>query len=138
MYDFLNNMPDVTVTPATIEAQIGRILDDFSNEIDARVDSIIQEKAFELRDLIIERSPYDDDNKTSRHYKDGWRATKKTVSTGAVYYVIYNITKPTLTHLLEFGWVNKKTGEIIGRTPHLYKSYEEVQENLLEALLKLL
>jgi hypothetical protein len=131
-------MGNYTVTPATIEASIGRLLDDLSNETDFRVDRIIREKANELRDVIEERSPFDDGNKTGRHYKDGWRVRKKTVSTGAVYYTIYNVSKPTLTHILEHGRISRKTGKIVGRIPHLYRSYEEVQENLFEALLKLI
>ena len=130
-------MIDVETNFNSIETQLERILNDFEDESAALADKIIKEKAQELRDLIKERSPYNEKNTSGKHYRDGWTISIERFGSDKIY-VIHNESKPTLTHILEFGWINQRTGKLVGKYPHIFKSHKEVQERLLEALLKLI
>jgi len=121
-----------------IGKQLFEILDDFEDETAARAEEIIKEKSYELCDLIKERSPYNNTSKTHyTHYRDGWKVKTRKFGVYKIY-IISNQVQPTLTHLMERGWINQHTGKLVGRHPHIERSYNEIQEKLMEALLKLL
>lgn len=130
-------MIDIDVNFDAFQEMIETVLDEFDDELTAEADRIFKESAAELRDLLVETSPYDDDNKTGRHYKDGWTVSVEKFGNDKIY-IIHNKTKPGLTHLLEYGWVSEKTGEIVGRYPRINKSYTEIQEKIFEKLINLL
>lgn len=51
-------------------------------------------------------------------YADGW--TKRKIKSNRQFrIIIYNRTKPKVTHLLEFGWITKSGRRVSGRK-HIY------------------
>lgn len=125
-------MSDVTVAPVQLENAFESFLSSFEGECEADVDRAVRKGANECRNSLKKGSPKD-----SGRYAEGWKS-KLTSRFGTTEATIYNATKPTLTHLLEFGhekWVGgRDTGERVPAKPHIEAAYERGVAKLKEEL----
>ena len=85
----------------TIEIQMDKILSEYYDELTDEVSAIILDVAKDTRKLLKRTSPRSKLN--HKHYADGWAVKKTKTLAGATSAVVYNKTKPQLTHLLEYG-----------------------------------
>ena len=83
-----------------LEEELGRILDEYMDDVEETASKVINQVAREAAQKLKDASPYDKKN-NGKHYRDGWKV-KKGKKLDAV---VYNATKPWLTHLLENGHV---------------------------------
>lgn len=83
-----------------LEDELGRILDEYMDDVEETASKVINQVAKEATQKLRDASPYDPKNH-GQHYRDGWKV-KKGKKLDAV---VYNATKPWLTHLLENGHV---------------------------------
>lgn len=127
-------MSDMMVTPAQLDNAFESILSSLEGECEADVDRAVRKGANECRSALKKGSPKD-----SGRYAEGWKS-KLTSGFGTTEATIYNATKPTLTHLLEFGhekWLfGRDTGERVPAKPHIEAAYERGVEKLKEELMR--
>ena len=90
-----------TVKIDQLGAEIAQALSQYTEEVSKAIEAEIDTTATELKDEIKAKSPV-----MTGSYKKGW-AVKKESSKGKVTRTIYNKTDYQLTHLLEFGHVNR-------------------------------
>lgn len=91
--------------------QLAEILDQYSEEIKKDAKEAIEKTAKETVQRLKSTSPRR--MRGRKHYANGWKA--KADGTG---YVVYNATKPRLTHLLEKGHaIANQHGSLPGRVP---------------------
>ena len=77
------------------------ILDDYGDEVERTVAYALPEVAEQTASLLRRTSPSRSSEWWS--YANGWTSQTLKTKLGRVTVVVYNHTKPTLTHLLEFG-----------------------------------
>lgn len=94
-----------------IGKEIALILKDYTIEVERTLEKEAARIATETAKELRSTSPRS--KKNGRHYADGW--TKKKTPEGQV---VYNKTKPSLTHLLEKGHAKVGGGRVDG-TPHI-------------------
>ena len=80
----------------SIELQFDKLMDDYSRELDAKVDKIAAGVALATSNKLRKQSPR---GHGARHYADGWKRKK----VGKRNYIVHNTTKPSLTYLLNNG-----------------------------------
>lgn len=92
----------------------------------AKVD--IEEVAEETANYLKATSPVDKNSK-GRHYKNGWRSKAFVGSTitGRTAAIVYNATKPGLTHLLEHGHGGPAPA---AAKPHIEAAFERAKERM--------
>lgn len=83
-------------------SQISKDLGLLTDEMTEEIVGIIETNVTELRDEIKEDTPTD-----TRKMKNGWRIKKKRKGKYGVTLDIYNANKPSLVHLLVFGWTKR-------------------------------
>lgn len=103
----------------SIEVQMAKILEQYSQEVQDIADETIKDVAKQSAKKLRDSSP-----RGSGDYAHGW-TSKKTDVHG---YVVYNKTKPGLTHLLENGHIiANQFRKGMGRTPGI-KHIKPVEE----------
>lgn len=103
--------------------QIADILDDYTEEVRKTAQDVIYAVANETAEKVADLSPYNPYGGGRKgHYKSGWKV-KKIKAGLLIDYVVYNAKKPTLTHLLENGWV-MRNGDRHPGVPHISKGEE--------------
>lgn len=113
----------------TIEEQLAEILQEYAEELDAKAEVIFKEIGSETANNLKATSPRGGHKK---HYADGW--TSKVTEFGLnSKVVIYNRSKPTLTHLLEYGHEVYPHGHA-NAYPHIEPAQQKATENLVEKL----
>lgn len=75
-----------------LEEELGRILDEYMDDVEETASKVINQVAKEAAQKLKDASP-----KKTGKYADGWKV-KKGKKLDAV---VYNATRPELTHLLE-------------------------------------
>lgn len=114
------------------EDEINSILEDYIDEVfeksDAAIEGFVQKIVAELKRTSNRSDRKGDEYKK---YAEGWMYAKERYMDGYIY-TIYNEAKPTLTHLLEFGWLNEYT-EVLGNA-HISKAFEKYQEQIIDEL----
>lgn len=103
--------------PDDLTIEIARALKQFTAEVEEKMDEIKKEVADEGVKLLREKSP-----KKTGEYAKGW--ARKRIGSAEV---IYNRTKPQLTHLLERGHA-KRGGGRTQAFPHI----EPVEKQVVE------
>ena len=103
-----------------MSVDIMKVLKDYVGD----VDEIVEESAKEAAEICSNQLRNTSPNGPGRkgHYKNGW-AVKPVRSGRLVSFVVYNKTKPQLTHLLENGHVIRNKKGTYGRThpvKHMY------------------
>lgn len=84
----------------SVEAQLHRILTEFVDDEEKKIEKITQRVAKETAQQLKGSSP-----KESGGYAPGWRVQNTGVVGSGSSYTVYNSAKPGLTHLLEKGHV---------------------------------
>lgn len=117
----------LTEMSAAIEAE----LSEYSREVSDQIKKDVADVAKQCVKDIKEKSPTD-----TGEYRRGWK--KKILYSGndGLRMVVYNGTRPQLTHLLEFGHVIKNgTGREYGRVNgygHIYPAEQKAKKALEE------
>lgn len=97
----------------TLQAQLQEILEDYTAEVKKTVneamDTVSKEGVQKLKSTSPKR------NGKGKHYANGWAVKKARGSLGIDDVLIYNKTKPQLTHLLENGHVIANAHGTYGR-----------------------
>ena len=116
-----------------VEIQIGRLLDDYVEEVQEAVDQAAEKTAKATVAKLKKESPR---GKGRRHYADGWRSKKD----GKHGRIVYNAIKPSLTFLLNDGRiVHTKTGQkTVKGDNHITKANDFAQEEFERSIKDLL
>ena len=118
-----------------ITVQMTRALSEFSEEENERIRKHMKTAALSCRRELKQTSP-----KMFGEYANGWRFKKKE-SKLQCEYIIYNATKPGLTHLLENSHMIENQFGRYGRTSPGHGQYIHIKpaaENAEELLIDLL
>lgn len=94
-----------------VAIEISKALDEYSEELQQKVEKVSNEVATETVKRLKRTSPR---GKGRKHYADGWRK-KKVTERKKVGYIVYNAEKPGLTYLLNNGHDIIKKGRTVGR-----------------------
>lgn len=110
------------------------ILDDFMDHCTVDAKKAVQKGGNVCKkQLLATNTPGD-----TGDYASGWRMETDYNHFGGYYVRVNNVTKPSLTHLLEFGhekWIHGvDTGERVPAYPHIEKAYEAGAEAILKEL----
>lgn len=116
----------VTVDASGFAAAFEGILDDFFNDTQVNNQKAVSATGRELVSELKATSP----SQTGK-YAAGWRMRTEFDHFGGYYVRVYNVTKPTLTHLLEFGHGGPQPA---GAHPHIAPAADTAQGNLMQRL----
>lgn len=116
----------VVVDASGFGAAFDDILDDFFRECAVDSKKAVSATGRELVNDLKESSP----SKTGK-YSSGWRMRTEFDSFGGYYVRVYNVTKPSLTHLLEFGHGGPRPA---GAHPHIGPAADKAQGSLLQRM----
>lgn len=112
-----------------IEIQLSEILHEYTEELGRKAEGIFKDIGKETSSDLKTTSPTGPHRK---HYKSGW--TYKTEGSGLeTKVVIYNKSKPSLTHLLENGHEVYPRGHV-DAIPHIEPAQRKATEELIEKL----
>ena len=106
-----------------VAIEISKALDEYSEELQQKVNKVSKQVAIETAKRLKESSPR---GKGRKHYADGWK-TKKVTERRKVGYIVYNAEKPGLTYLLNNGHDIIAGGRTVGRVDgdnHIGKANE--------------
>ena len=90
-----------TIKPDELEETFSLILDDFKKEVDKKNEKAVRKVGKDTADELKQTSPKR--SGSYQHYADGWKSRVEKDGLGSTISRVYNSTKPSLTHLLEFG-----------------------------------
>lgn len=91
----------LTITPDQLESAFSEILDNFKKEVDKDSSKAVRKVGKATAEELKRSSPRS--GRADVHYADGWKSTLEQDGYGGAIAHVYNSTKPSLTHLLEFG-----------------------------------
>lgn len=121
----------------TLQAQLQEILEDYTAEVKKTVneamDTVSKEGVQKLKSTSPKR------NGKGKHYASGWAVKKARGNLGVDDVLIYNKTKPQLTHLLENGHVIANARGTYGRVngiKHIAPVEEWAAEELPEEIIR--
>lgn len=117
----------------SLETEMSKILDEYYQDIEKASIEASKEAANETVKILKTISPT---GKARRHYKSGWKVTRKTEGI-LTTFIVHNATKPGMTQLLEFGHVIRNQKGTYGRTngiKHISKAEQEGAEIFEDAL----
>ena len=92
-------------------AEVTAALEEYSEKVQEAVDAAAKEAAELTQRQLKANSPV---GKSKRKYRTGWRIKKKELG-NLVSFVVYNGTKPGLTHTLENGHLARNQYGTFGR-----------------------
>ena len=120
------------VTSNQLASEIMNALKEYKEVTDDVVKQAVNTVSEETKKMVQSASPTD-----SGGYKKGWTAKKMKDSASKTEVVVYNRSKPGLTHLLEKGHAKRGGGRVSGK-PHIAPAEEngvQLLENLIEEAL---
>ena len=117
------------VTSNQLASEIMNALKEYKEVTDDVVKQAVNTVSEETKKMVQSASPTD-----SGGYKKGWTAKKMKDSASKTEVVVYNRSKPGLTHLLEKGHAKRGGGRVSGK-PHIAPA-EENGVQLLEHLIE--
>ncbi len=107
------------------------LLQDYTDSVTEGVKDAVREVAEETEAAIREASPVKKYGKKKGRYKKGWIAEQRLSSTAVrSLYSIHNKTDYQLTHLLEFGHINRD-GSFTQPRPHIRAASDAAHEKLM-------
>ena len=117
----------------SIAEALGEILLVYSKNVTEEVIKAIDE----VTETTLENVRRDSPSRTGE-YSEGWQSKTMFESELDKRNMIYNTTKPSLTHLLEWGHIVKNSPE--GRTaekkPHVMPNYEKAVKELTQKVIE--
>lgn len=116
---------------SSVQQQIAEILKQYENECNETVRKVTQEVAKETVTTLKQTSPKRKGR--GKHYANGWDVKEETTLGGGISFMVYNKTKPQLTHLLEHGHA-KVGGGRVQAIPHIAPAEEKAEIELLRRL----
>ena len=120
------------VTSNQLASEIMNALREYKKVTDDVVKQVVNTVSEETKKMVQSASPTD-----SGGYKKGWTAKKMKDSASKTEVVVYNRSKPGLTHLLEKGHAKRGGGRVSGK-PHIAPAEEngvQLLEHLIEGAL---
>ena len=124
-------MNDVKVRNGDLQAKLRDVLDEFAASETEKIVDITKEVADELVADLKDTSPRR--SVSEKHYADGWKLQTEKVRGGGISAVIYNGTKPGLSHLLENGHA-KVNGGRVAAIPHIKPAEDKWTQELIKRL----
>lgn len=116
-----------------LEEELGRILDEYMDDVEETANKVINQVAKEAAQKLKDTSPRDDTGKYAGKYAEGW-TVKKGKKLDAV---VYNATRPGLTHLLEESHPIRNQFGTWGRStarPHIAPVREWAEEEVVKRI----
>jgi len=101
----------------------------FGKDVSAGVNKAAQKATKDAVNDLKKNSP-----KRTGRYAGSWASKKESNAFGEDTYTIYNKNHYRLTHLLENGHINKKTGMRVSAIPHIASAEEAAINEFLNAL----
>lgn len=100
-----------------ISKEIEAAMTEYVEEVGKTTEAVFADVANETAEKVAELSPVS--HARGRHYAKGWKVKRiHYVGASVDDFIVYNATKPRLTHLLENGWT-MRNGERHEGTPHI-------------------
>ena len=93
-------------------SQMDKILDEFCASESEKVAEIAESVSKDVKNDLKRTSPRSKGGR--KHYANGWAVSVKKIPGGGAECVVYNKTKPRLTHLLEKGHAKADGGRVAG------------------------
>lgn len=120
----------------SVTQQIDAILKEYIDEKEDQIEKITREVAKDTAQELRKTSPKS--QRGGKHYASGWKVrNEKLAGRRSVLFIVYNATKPQLTHLLANAHDIKNQYGVYGRStpdPHLKDADEHGREKLLKRL----
>ena len=121
----------------SVQDQIQKILEEYIDTERDKIEQITQEVAQDVANELKKTSPKSD--RGGKHYRAGWRVQNGKVAgvRRTITSVVYNATKPNLTHLLSKEHDIKNQFGEYGRSkpdPHIANAEERGNELYLQRL----
>ncbi|MBR3231370.1 MAG: HK97 gp10 family phage protein [Lachnospiraceae bacterium] len=120
----------------SVKDQIDKILNEYIDKEEEKIEKITKEVAKDTAAELKSTSPRS--HNSGKHYADGWRVKNdKTGRRRSIVSVVYNATKPQLTHLLARAHDIANAQGVYGRStpdPHLDNAEERGNELYLRRL----
>lgn len=124
------------VAKQSVKDQIDKILNEYIDKEEEKIEKITKEVAKDTADELKRTSPRS--HNSGKHYADGWRVkNSKPGRRRSIKSVVYNATKPQLTHLLARSHDIANAQGVYGRStpdPHLDNAEERGNELYLRRL----
>ncbi len=120
-----------TISPDQLESALETILEDFTDDAEKDIERAVRRVGKETAAELKRTSPRR--NGSEVHYADGWRSTVERDGYGGTVAHVHNTTKPSLTHLLEFGHGGPAPARAY---PHIEPAYEKGKAKLEQELMK--
>lgn len=117
-----------TITPDQLEKAISDIVKDYTNEQRADAKKAISKVGKQTAETLRNTAP-----KRTGKYAKGWKSKNENDGYDGFSNIVYNTTKPSLTHLLEFGHGGTSPAPA---HPHIDPAYAKGRSLLLEELKK--
>ena len=115
-----------------VGGKIAEILNEYVEEVREQADEVLLQVAEETSKKVADASPVSDNR--GRHYAKGWKVKAiKTAGVRGKDYVVYNASKPQLTHLLENGWV-MRNGRRHEGNDHISKGEEWAESVIVQRI----
>lgn len=122
--------------PEKFATAIIDILEQYKAATDAAVEKAVKETAVETANIIKNSSPSGAGKYHSwAAYLRGWKSKKVNSHGKGVRYVVFNSSKPSLTHLLEKGHALRNGGRA-NAFPHIKPAEDEVEKKLLSRIIQ--
>lgn len=118
---------DVSQFRDEIIASLQNVAKEARDEFETVADDVSREAVADLK----ANSPKSERN--GKHYAKGWKAKKTKTKFGDVKITVYNSTKPTLTHLLENGYISRSGRKVKGKE-HIKPVRDDIERKLKERL----
>jgi hypothetical protein len=109
---------------------IMKTLTDYSDGVGKAIKSEAKKLAKQAKEELKSSSPRS--KKDRIHYADCWKV-KTTESTGKIEVAVYNGEKHWLTHLLEYGYINRHTGKRVPAKKHIKPVQEQLNSDFEQA-----
>ena len=121
----------------SVQDQIQKILEEYIDKERDKIETITKEVAQDVANELKKTSPKSD--AAGKHYAAGWRVKNGKVAgvQRSIMSVVYNATKPNLTHLLSKEHDIKNQFGVYGRSkpdPHIANAEERGNELYLQRL----
>lgn len=118
-----------------LEKAVNEILDEYGVEVSAQVAEVVPDIAKEAAKQVKAEAMSKGlkRKKGGKHYVNGWKSQVEAKRL-TVTAVVYNSTKPQLTHLLENGHAKKNGKGRVEGIPHIAPVDEWAEKELIERI----